>query len=832
MSEGLQVADLDFDGLVAREWITANGVGGYASSTVPGMNTRRYHGLLVAAMSPPVRRMVLLSRVEETLFVQGREHHLACNEYPGTIWPRGHEHLRAFSTDPFPRWGYQSDGWTLEKQVRLLKNENTVLISYTLWGGMSSADVELRPLLALRPIHELSYQWNGRLQAEPRSKGHWRVAATSRTPEVFFAHEGMFERRANWYHNTTYRREQERGYAGTEDLWCPGVARVRLLPGQAAYFACSADPIDLAQVVARAGRQWSPGSDVADVHRRPRHPPAGPRPRRTRGPGPALGPRAGRAGERRRLRVARPRHRPVHPLHPPGRVRRRHRPVPLERPLPAVGPGRVRGALPRGRAVRRRPLAAAVARAAIAGRLAAVGVPRGRVRATLPRGGRGPLVRQRRPPVPHLHRRHPDRPPPPARRRPADRRRLPPRGERRRVGNLDRRRRPARQQRPRLRRDVDGRQGRRLGRDRPQRPGGRGQRPLVQRAGHRVRPRPPVRPARARRDAGRAGGVGPRGVQPPVLERRGRVLLRRRQRRPRHRRQRPVGPPRTNCSPSACRSRCWPATRCCRRSGNCASWTSSGKHLLTPFGLRTLSNKDPGYQPHYGGNLHLRDRAYHNGTVFPWLLGPFVTAAARARGRSAAAKEEARALIKPCLDFLRGRGMGRLYELFDGNAPHLPGGAPPARSASRSYSAATPKTSSTATPPATAPPTTPPPTRPRRTWSTRREKFALGRGTRDREGAEAESRATGRVDELQWDQRVPRPSGFPFSPTRSVHGILLPTLRPRHTHTDRSPRPPTPGPPPAPGPFRGAPTGHGRAHKRSGRRSTARFASSLLASVS
>src|SRR3954462_4010500 len=100
------------DELLEREWLITNHLGGYASSTIPGLNTRRYHGLLVAAMPPPVRRMVLLSRVEEMIFIDGREFNFACNESPGVIWPHGHEHLRAFSSEPFPRWAYQGDGWT------------------------------------------------------------------------------------------------------------------------------------------------------------------------------------------------------------------------------------------------------------------------------------------------------------------------------------------------------------------------------------------------------------------------------------------------------------------------------------------------------------------------------------------------------------------------------------------------------------------------------------------------------------------------------------------------------------------------------------------------
>lgn len=255
---GVGLSDMDFDGLIAREWVVSNGIGGYASSTIPSLNTRRYHGLLVAAMTPPVRRMVLLARVEETLFAGGREALLACNEYPGTIHPRGHQHLRAFNPEPFPRWAYQGDGWTIEKQLRLVRGENTVLLSYVLLGGDRAIDLDVRPLIALRPMHELSYQWNGKLWAEERSPGHHRIPATRRTPEVFFAHDGAFERSGHWYLNQIYRRDVERGYSALEDIWSPGVVRLRLAPGVPAHFACSSEPIELEQVVDRAKRQCAP----------------------------------------------------------------------------------------------------------------------------------------------------------------------------------------------------------------------------------------------------------------------------------------------------------------------------------------------------------------------------------------------------------------------------------------------------------------------------------------------------------------------------------------------------------------------------------------------
>jgi predicted glycogen debranching enzyme len=218
------------------------------------MNTRKYHGLLVAAMTPPVRRMVLLSHVDETVITEGGPAPLACNEYPGTVYPQGYRMLRAFSAEPYPRWAYQGSGFTLEKSVSLLRGENTVCLTYTLLGGDKAVALEARPLLALRGIHELMYQWNGRLLAESRREGGVRIAATTRTPEVFFAHDGEFRGEPYWYLNAIYRGEEARGYAGLEDLWNPGVFRWNLSPGQSVHLICSSDPVTVDRVVGELNR--------------------------------------------------------------------------------------------------------------------------------------------------------------------------------------------------------------------------------------------------------------------------------------------------------------------------------------------------------------------------------------------------------------------------------------------------------------------------------------------------------------------------------------------------------------------------------------------------
>jgi predicted glycogen debranching enzyme len=92
----------DLEAALHREWLETNGLGGFASSTIIGLNTRRYHGLLVAATKPPVARFVLLSKLEETLFIDGNRFDLSANRYPGVVHPQGFRYLKEFRLDPFP----------------------------------------------------------------------------------------------------------------------------------------------------------------------------------------------------------------------------------------------------------------------------------------------------------------------------------------------------------------------------------------------------------------------------------------------------------------------------------------------------------------------------------------------------------------------------------------------------------------------------------------------------------------------------------------------------------------------------------------------------------
>jgi predicted glycogen debranching enzyme len=225
----------DLDEALTREWLETNGLGGYSSSTVAGLNTRRYHGLLVAATKPPVGRVVMLSKLEESLVVDGRRYELSSNQYPGTIHPQGYQYQTGFRLDPFPVFTYEVEGILIEKTVFMVHGENTTVIQYEFQksadGQPPTADCtfEVRPLVAFRDYHSLARE-NGALDARVLSKDG---LVTSRPyadyPSLHLAHEaGKVDDAGYWYRNFEYREERARGFDFTEDLFSPFVLRFEL----------------------------------------------------------------------------------------------------------------------------------------------------------------------------------------------------------------------------------------------------------------------------------------------------------------------------------------------------------------------------------------------------------------------------------------------------------------------------------------------------------------------------------------------------------------------------------------------------------------------------
>ena len=114
----------DFENATAREWLETNGIGGFASGTISGANTRRYHALLTAATRPPLGRVTTLAKFEETLIIDGKTFELSTNQYPNRIYPEGYKYLKSFRRDPFPIWTFEIEGIEIEKTVFMIDGAN------------------------------------------------------------------------------------------------------------------------------------------------------------------------------------------------------------------------------------------------------------------------------------------------------------------------------------------------------------------------------------------------------------------------------------------------------------------------------------------------------------------------------------------------------------------------------------------------------------------------------------------------------------------------------------------------------------------------------------
>jgi predicted glycogen debranching enzyme len=220
----------DLNVALTREWLETNGIGGFSSSTISGLNTRRYHGLLTAAMKPPVGRFVLLSKLEETLVVDGRRYELSANQYPGAIHPQGFNYQTGFRLDPFPTFSYEVEGVLLDKSVFMVQKENTTVVQYelerTAGSDQREISLEVRPLTAFRDYHSTTRE-NGVLNAHLESDpGLTTFRPYIDLPPLYLAHDpAEIDTNGFWYRNFQYAIEQERGLDFAEDLFNPCTIR-------------------------------------------------------------------------------------------------------------------------------------------------------------------------------------------------------------------------------------------------------------------------------------------------------------------------------------------------------------------------------------------------------------------------------------------------------------------------------------------------------------------------------------------------------------------------------------------------------------------------------
>jgi predicted glycogen debranching enzyme len=234
--------------LSAVEWIHTNGAGAYAMSTVPMMHTRRYHGILVAPLVPPLGRYVMLSHLEMTLHVNGKQHRLSTHQFPGLAPTPGYRLLRRFSLDPIPNWNYRIGEWEFERDLCLARRRNICVMRFT-WRGEEPATLYLRPLMPLRSIHELMHEHGAMVQRVALRQREVEIQPNVDLPPLCFRHSGVFVGSPDWWRRLEYLEDRTRAAEFQEDMWTPGTFELALLPGRPQYLvtAVAALPSESAQ---------------------------------------------------------------------------------------------------------------------------------------------------------------------------------------------------------------------------------------------------------------------------------------------------------------------------------------------------------------------------------------------------------------------------------------------------------------------------------------------------------------------------------------------------------------------------------------------------------
>jgi len=245
---------MNFD--LSREWLETNGIGGFASSTIVGANTRRYHALLCAATQPPLGRMVLVNKADEIVAINGKSFALGCNQFGDVIAPKGYEFLRDFSVNPLPKWTYVlpaeitglPNEIVLEKTLWMPHGYNQTIIRYCARGGV--LQLRTRPFISGRDYHHIqqcSDSFDARLRIGVNEAGGQEISICpySNCPPIQFAHDGAFEADGHWYLNFQYEAERERGLEYSEDLYSPGEFVWELQDGDSALLSLSSEPLHL-----------------------------------------------------------------------------------------------------------------------------------------------------------------------------------------------------------------------------------------------------------------------------------------------------------------------------------------------------------------------------------------------------------------------------------------------------------------------------------------------------------------------------------------------------------------------------------------------------------
>jgi predicted glycogen debranching enzyme len=236
-----KTTDLTLTRACSLEWLETNGLGGYASSSILNCNTRKYHGLLVTKISGLPDKYVLLSKLEDVLLCDDKEYFLSAHQYLNYFEQGSFANFQEFTLDNHPCFRYKFDDLLVEKEILLRNDEDTVFIKYKIIPGNKRVKLRLRPFLAMRNFHALSKENSSVNTLVKMCKNGLLFNPYKGMPSLFLQCDAAFKFTEEniWYRNFYYQKERERGYDCTEDLFSPAAIELNIAESSEIVVSCS-----------------------------------------------------------------------------------------------------------------------------------------------------------------------------------------------------------------------------------------------------------------------------------------------------------------------------------------------------------------------------------------------------------------------------------------------------------------------------------------------------------------------------------------------------------------------------------------------------------------
>jgi len=226
-----------------REWLVTNGIGGFASGTVAGSATRRYHGLLLAAFNPPGERKFLVGGFDEVAKTDGKTCQLATHRWAsGAVAPQGYLALQSFRLDgAIPVWTFLAGSARIEKRVWMQYGENTTFVQYTVVEATSKVELEVKTLVNYRDFHSATHAGDWRMRVEAFENGACVTAFDGTVPFYLRSALAKCELQHVWYRDFFFPRENERGLDDREDQLFAASFHAQLGKGESVTIVCSTE---------------------------------------------------------------------------------------------------------------------------------------------------------------------------------------------------------------------------------------------------------------------------------------------------------------------------------------------------------------------------------------------------------------------------------------------------------------------------------------------------------------------------------------------------------------------------------------------------------------